>query len=329
MARNIYTIDDLIRCRSLSGEPIPCLAYPRTPKGLVDYEILTTEELDRLVDCAAKHLIGKGFVPVVGRIGPQSPCLFAQLTLRQCEDIVIALVGSSDIDYIVTFFALSRLGYVVALLSPRLALDGYLHLLEETQSQYLLYSSHLSNVSDQVQRIWQGKRIPIPSRHEYDILDTAPHIQRDILGPSETLRKAVILHSSGSTSQPRPIYFTHARLLAICIPAMKYKAFISVPLFHTHGFSIMLQTLYKHKPLYIFNQNMPHTHQNLVRAIHAAQPEIVYTVPYVLKLLAEEQDGVDVLKACKVVSSSGSQCPDELGELLTEAGVHLGCMYGS
>ncbi|MCJ1287039.1 hypothetical protein MMC26_006386 [Xylographa opegraphella] len=314
MARNdLYTIDDLIRHLSLSGEPIPCLAYPKTPKGLANYEVLTTKALDRLVDCAAKHLVRQGLVQVASN----------------CEDVTVALIGVSDIDYIVNLFALSRLGYVAVLLSPRLALDGYLHLLEETQSQWLLYSSHLSTIADQVRHTWLGNHLPIPSRHKYDILDIGPRIQRDVHGPSETLRKAIVLHSSGSTKQPRPIYFTHARLLAICLPAMEYKAFISVPLFHTHGFSIMLQTLYKHQPLYIFNQNMPHTHQNLVNAIQAAQPEIVYTVPYVLKLLAEGQDGIDVLKACKVVSSSGSQCPDELGELLTEAGVHLGCMYGS
>ena len=74
---------------------------------------------------------------------------------------------------------------------------------------------------------------------------------------------------------------------------------------------------------------MPQTHDHLVSAIQAAQPEIVYAVPYVLKLLAEKADGIKVLRNCKLVSTTGSRCPDELGDLLTEAGVHLGCMYGS
>ena len=73
---------------------------------------------------------------------------------------------------------------------------------------------------------------------------------------------------------------------------------------------------------------MPQTRGNLVASIRAAQPEMLYTVPYVLKLLAES-DGVDALRACQVVSTTGSQCPDELGDLLTDARVHLEYIYGS
>jgi hypothetical protein len=54
----------------------------------------------------------------------------------------------------------------------------------------------------------------------------------------------------------------------------------------------------------------------------------VWTVPYVLKLLAETERGIQVLKKCKVVSSNGSRCPDELGDLLTARGVFLGCLFG-
>ena len=201
--------------------------------------------------------------------------------------------------------------------------------MDKTSSQNLLYAEHLQDTAVKIQSARGGILATLLTRREYDIPDGNPTFEREVHGPSEALRKVFILHSSGSTSLPRPIHFTNKRLLAACAPALAYKAFLTVPLFHTHGLCVFFQTLYKRVPLYCFNSNMPQTHDSLVQAIQAAQPEIVYTVPYVLKLLAEKQDGVDALKPCKIVSYAGSRCPDELGEQLTNEGVRLGSVYGS
>ena len=79
----------------------------------------------------------------------------------------------------------------------------------------------------------------------------------------------------------------------------------------------------------MFNGNVPQTHDTVTAAIKAANPEIVWTVPYVLKLLAEKRDGIEVLKLCKVVSCSGSRCPDELGDLMIKEGIHFGTAFGA
>jgi hypothetical protein len=89
------------------------------------------------------------------------------------------------------------------------------------------------------------------------------------------------------------------------------------------------QAIWSRKTIYLFNANVPHTNQALTAAIAAARPEIVWTVPYVLKLLAESEEGILALRHCHIVSSSGSRCPDDLGDLLTEKGVFLGCLFGS
>lgn len=53
------------------------------------------------------------------------------------------------------------------------------------------------------------------------------------------------------------------------------------------------------------------------------------TVPSILKLLAEKPDGIDAIKNCRLVTSGGSKLPDELGDMLIEAGVHIGITFGS
>jgi len=61
----------------------------------------------------------------------------------------------------------------------------------------------------------------------------------------------------------------------------------------------------------------------------AANPEYVLTVPYVLKLVAEKKEGIEVLKKARTVSITGSRCPDELGDMLTKEGVWVGSTFGS
>ena len=243
---------------------------------------------------------------------------------------MISILGTCDLDYIVTLLSLCRLGYTALLLSPRLTTQAYANLISETSSQTLLYAKHLQGKAVKIQSAREGLVANLLfTRHEYDVSNSGSIFRREVHGPSETLRKVFILHSSGSTSLPRPIHFTHKRLLAACAPALGFKAFLTVPLFHTHGLCVFFQTLYKQVAVYCYNSNMPQTHDGLVQAIQAAKPEIIYTVPYVLKLLAEEQDGIDLLKSCKLVSYSGSRCPDELGNRLTEEGVRIGSVYGS
>ena len=81
--------------------------------------------------------------------------------------------------------------------------------------------------------------------------------------------------------------------------------------------------------MYCMNGHVPQTHDTLTEAILAAQPEIIRTVPYTLKLLAEKQDGIRAMQAARLVSTTGSQCPDALGDFLVNEGVHLGCQFGA
>jgi hypothetical protein len=77
------------------------------------------------------------------------------------------------------------------------------------------------------------------------------------------------------------------------------------------------------------NRHVPQTNDIFTQAIKAAKPEIVWTVPHVLKLLAKKKEGIDVLKRRKIVNSSGSGCPDDLGDPFVSQGVYLGLILSS
>jgi hypothetical protein len=61
----IYTFDQLLRQRAVDPDQTPLVAYPRTPQGVDDYELVPGATLDRFVDGAAKALLEAGLEPVV------------------------------------------------------------------------------------------------------------------------------------------------------------------------------------------------------------------------------------------------------------------------
>jgi nucleoside-diphosphate-sugar epimerase len=106
------------------------------------------------------------------------------------------------------------------------------------------------------------------------------------------------------------------------------KAFNALPWYHLHGLITSVQAMWMRKAAHLFNASLPLTADNLISALNAIQPEIVHSVPYVLKLIAEQDSGVETLKRCKRVTGAGARTPDELGDRLVAAGVQLGTIFG-
>lgn len=205
------------------------------------------------------------------------------------------------------------------------------NLLQGANAVALLFAPQFNDLASKTAAAYPLKLLPILTRSQYDSPnDTSPAFARTgIVGSEEALKKFIMMHSSGSTGLPRPIDYTHKRLMGTLLTAQNLVAFQSVPLFHAHGFVSFVQAIYKRKTIYLFNGRVPQTHDTITAAIRAVKPELVWTVPYVLKLLAEKQDGIEALKACKIVACTGSRCTDDLGNLLVNQGIHLGVNFGA
>ena len=56
--------DDLLRARALDKIQTPLLCFPRSERGVIDYEGFTGSDIDRFVDHAAKYYLTHGLQPV-------------------------------------------------------------------------------------------------------------------------------------------------------------------------------------------------------------------------------------------------------------------------
>ncbi|KAI5860470.1 hypothetical protein GGS23DRAFT_613703 [Durotheca rogersii] len=306
-------IDDIIRHRAADVPPAPILGYPRTEDSVDDYERFTGQQLDRLIDGAVKHFIRLGLKPNTGKVA--------------------AILAPSNVDFIVTFFALSRLGYTVLCLSLRIPPVAILNLLNQTDCEIIVYGT-LPHISANVKVVSGERRVEllqIPRRPDYDNQDAAGEARfvRAFDRAEERGRMALIMHSSGSTGLPKAVALTHTNVLTHAILGAGLDNFAALPLYHMYGVSTTLQAMYRRKTAYLFNTSIPLTAENLVAALTKVGADVVHAVPYALGLLAEQPRGIAYLRCCKIVTSAGARTPDELGDRLVAEGINLGVVFGT
>lgn len=245
---------------------------------------------------------------------------------------MVALLAPSNIDYVTTVFGLQRLGFSVLLLSNRLSVHAVVSLLNATKCFNIITTTAFSKLIDEAKHNKPELRsFQILEQSDYALLTpSGPRLEiKRANGLAETQKIAFIVHSSGSTGLPKPIFQTHAACLFNYSSSFSLKAFITLPLYHNHGISSFFRAVYSTKEISFFNPNLPLTNSNLATAMEHIRPEIFYGVPYALKVLGESTRGVKVLKECKLVLFGGSSCPDDLGDRLVNAGVNLVGHYGA
>ncbi|KAI9042662.1 acetyl-CoA synthetase-like protein [Aspergillus affinis] len=307
----LKVLDDIIRHRAADDPPAPILAYPR-PGTVADYEYFTGRDLDRLIDGAARRYLSLG--------------------LNTTEHKVVGLLAPSNVDFIVSFFALSRLGHTVLALSLRIASVAVINLLKQTDCSTVVHgdTAQILSTVENVNADFPIRTYAIPSRNEYDQpLGIEKRFTRAIDRDEENTATALIMHSSGSTGLPKAVTLTHRALLTHPTQGSGLHNFNALPWYHLYGVSTSLQAMWMRRTAHLYNAAMPITSDALIEILETVKPEAVHTVPYVLGLMAEKPRGVELLRRCQVVTGAGARTPDELGDRLVQEGVNLGIVFGT
>ena len=150
----------------------------------------------------------------------------------QKEEVVIGICSPTDLDYIVNIFGLIRLGYTVFQLSPRLSPSAVKELLAKIQNGRPALLHAPAHTSFKLDALSNLELHPLVQRDEYDNSrhsETPEFILQGVDYEKEHFRRCLILHSSGSTGLPKPIDYSHRKLLAAGVYAQDATAFISMP----------------------------------------------------------------------------------------------------
>lgn len=328
----INSINDLIIHKAETIPNTPLIAYPASEHGSSDLADYTAKDLDNFVDEAAKEYTRIGLLPKV-RIPLFSFNPYTKTPSqerRSTKSEVVALLGPSNLDYVITFLALSRMGFAVLFLSTRLPTEAYVSLLQKTACTKIVASPRFAATVASIQAVPHPiSSFPQLSGDVYTRRPSSARFARQTELVDEENCISFIVHSSGSTGLPKPIFQTHRACLSNYALGSGMRAFVTLPLFHNHGLATTFRGIVSGKRTVLYNANLPLTNGHLVGALRAAEAESFHCVPYALKVLAETEDGVEALRRCRLVLFGGSSCPDELGDMLVERGVYIVGHYGA
>ncbi|KAF4981173.1 hypothetical protein FZEAL_2973 [Fusarium zealandicum] len=307
----MFTIDEMIKRRATELGDAPLLGAPNS--GAADFEEHSAVAIDRYADAAVAKLQKLG-------LGPVNPTLE--------KPPVVGILAVSGLHVIIQIIALNRLGYSSFLISTRLPSPAIIQLLDMAECKTMLTTSNYHPVLEEVQQTRALEVLPLLQHSDY-YGQEAPRFVRDYNPEAESKKVAVIIHSSGSTGLPKPIYLTNSSCVAASSTNMDMRGLLTSPLFHSHGFYEIFRAIYSGKPIYITNYSLALTRESVLSMINAVKPEIFHCVPYVIKLLTESEEGIRALADIKLVLYAGSGCPDDLGDRLVENGVNLCGNYGA
>ena len=161
--------------------------------------------------------------------------------------------------------------------------------------------------------------------------------------PTSESDVAYLHHTSGTSSGlPKPIPQTHRAAVGV-LPALSSSSaaatFTTTPLYHG-GVADCFRAWTSGAMIWLFpGADLPITASNICRSLDCAAnsakthqtPEVKFfsSVPYVLQMLAAEDEGLCALRQMELVGVGGAALPQDVGNDLVQKGINLVSRFGS
>ncbi|RDW93186.1 uncharacterized protein DSM5745_00508 [Aspergillus mulundensis] len=261
----------------------------------------------------------------------------------------IVLFCESNIGLWFHLMALMGMGVPVAILSARLSPTAIHHLLSAIKAKAVVASPRLTDTIHDAIAI--GLQEPcdvyIQERVQIDLevadAETKPDESMDLQTHfvSESDRNVLILHSSGTTGLPKPIFHPHRYLLGFTQCHLLNEAediqgtvLSALPLFHGFGLLAPCISLGAGKPFMLPPPHRISTGQSIVDILQAYNAQALMAVPHILEEITAhctgtQNKGIDALRPLQFVLCGGGPLREPVGEKLADSGVRLIAHFGT
>jgi acyl-CoA synthetase (AMP-forming)/AMP-acid ligase II len=231
----------------------------------------------------------------------------------------IAILADNCLELIICYLAILKLGGIVVMISSKATSSQITSMLQN--SAVKLVFTDLSVITD------------LPVLNLVQIIEkSSDDIQFKSYRPNDN-DTAIILHTSGSTGNPRRVEITHrARIgmLANTRPRGTVKSLFANPLYHSMGMNSLDMNLYNKNDLFFLRKFDPSAY---LKVIDRLRPTNLIGVPSMFSLLTLQHELIptlDLSSALNIVLSGGATTPtlyNQLTHIFKNANIHIA--YGS
>jgi len=279
----------------LQNQPdVSCEIIEVDPVGLVQ-RIYTSQQLESHANAVAAYLSAQGY---------------------QAHD-PIAIISNNCLEFIACHLGILKLGAVSVLISSKSTQSQIQNMLQASQAKFVLTDrpidtglpvTNLKNLLEKLQ----------PS-HEFESYQPDP---TDL---------AFILHTSGSTGQPKQVLYTHGARLKMQSPdPVKRKILFTSPMFHIMGINNLEMQLCNKNDLVFLTSFDPTA---FLKTIDLVRPTRLVGVPSTFHMMLLEEKILSTLDFSSVQEimlaggATSQQLYDQLTQLFDQSRIYIG--YGT
>ncbi|KAI0673258.1 acetyl-CoA synthetase-like protein [Trametes maxima] len=261
------------------------------------------------------------------------------------RDPVVGVLAIADsITLMTLFIGIMYLGCTPFPISVRNSAAAVAHLVRGTSVRDLFVSPDggMQRIANEAREIlsaegYEINLLPLPTFEDfYDEHDESLPIK---MGPVHENKPAIILHSSGSTSFPKPITLLHRNFtrwgflswfgdIDLCGVRISMH---SLPMFHIMGAISIPWVVTTGGVVAQFRPSTPpivSTPDTVLQGLISTQCEIVICVPSMIEAWSRDPANVSHLKRLNSLFYAGAPLNTDIGEALLDAGVKLVTGYG-
>ncbi|KAI1798469.1 acetyl-CoA synthetase-like protein [Ganoderma leucocontextum] len=259
--------------------------------------------------------------------------------------IVAVFANADTVTYITTSLGVLRAGHSLFLISGRNVPAAVADMLRRTGCRHIIVSpdSTIQSLSKAVSDQVEGVSLhPIPPFADLFAPNAsgATDAAGDLPNKYDEEELALILHSSGSTNHPKPIRWTHKRLMKMTVApwfgdvslAQSVLSVHGTPMFHGVGVMMWAFAASAGWTLATFPPQTPPvipTTENVFEGIIKTSSQFVTTAPAFIEPWSRDPSKVVYMKTMRGILYGGAPLDQRVGDALTSQGVTIYSAYGS
>ncbi|KAJ3540826.1 hypothetical protein NM688_g6172 [Phlebia brevispora] len=270
---------------------------------------------------------------------------FQAAILQQPDDnnVVVGILANTDtITYFCSIVGMLRAGLTPFLISTRNSAEAVRHLLTVTGAHLLFTSQEPAVQALAEEALQNGPSVRKSYMPEFnDIFMPRGDGKLTFLGPQRDLdAPSIVLHSSGSTSFPKPIMWSSRALMELArspwygdinLTGVTMACHV-LPMFHGMGMMQVALTASCGAVISTFKPSSPAvvpTPFNVFDEAKATASEMIFSVPALIEVWATDPAKVQYLKTLKGLIYGGGPLSKKVGDVLVSQGVCLHTCYGT